>query len=167
MKLWTMLLVACLTAVNGHCDELTQAKGDDIRLLMQETGAANLSAQMMKAMIPMIMQNLSAAHPEIPKNTLDKIGDRLESLLRNKITAPGGMADRIVPVYANHFTHDEIKQLLAFYRSDVGKKVTNKMPVVMSESMAVGQNWGRSMGPEVKSLVDQALAEDKVVLEKK
>ena len=167
MKLWTVFLVAGLAAFNAHCDELTPAKRDDIRLMMQETGSANLGAQMMNAMVPMITQNLSATHPEIPKKTLDKIGARIESLMGKKITAPGGMVDLIIPIYANHFTHEEIKQMLAFYRTDAGKKLISKMPVVMSESMAVGQNWGRSMGPEITSLIDQALAEDKVVLKKK
>ena len=45
------------------------------------------------------------------KKTLDKIGARIESLMGKKITAPGGMVNLIIPIYANHFTHEEIKNL--------------------------------------------------------
>jgi uncharacterized protein len=167
MKLWTVFLVTCLAALNGYCDELTPAKRNDIRLVMQETGIANMGVQMINRMIPLITQNLSSSHPEIPAKTLEKIGGNLAFMMTRKISTPGGMIDLLVPIYANHFTHAEIKQLLAFYRSDLGKKVINKLPLVMSESIEVGKTWGSSLEPNIKSVVDQALAEDKVVLNRK
>jgi len=80
------------------------------------------------------------------------------------MSEPGGMIDRLTPVYAKHLTHDDIKQLLVFYRTDLGKKIINRMPVVTSESMAVGQQWGAGLAPDFQSIVGRTLAEDKVVL---
>jgi hypothetical protein len=167
MKLWTIFLAACLAAANGYCDELTPAKRDDIRALIKETGAVAMGAQMVDAMVPLVTMQLSTAYPEIPKSTLDKIGSRISALMERKMTEPGGMMDRLTPVYAKHLSHDDIKQLLAFYRTDVGKKIINRMPVVTSESMAVGQQWGASLAPDFQSIVVRTLSEDKVVLKQK
>jgi hypothetical protein len=80
-------------------------------------------------------------------------------MMASKISTQGGLVDLIVPIYSNHFTHDEIKQMVAFNRTDLGKKMIIAMPLVASESMTVGQKWGNSLAPEIKSLVDQTLAE--------
>jgi hypothetical protein len=118
-------------------------------------------------MIPLITQSLSTSHPEIPPKTLEKISAKLHTMMANKASTPGGVIDLIVPVYAKHFTHAEIKQLMAFYRTDLGKKVIHKLPVVMAEARDVGQKWGSNLEPDIKLVVDQALAEDKVVLNRK
>jgi len=34
-----------------------------------------------------------------------------------------------------------LKQLIKFYRTDVGKKTITKMPVLMQEGFAAGQAW--------------------------
>ena len=167
MKLWAIFLAACLAAASGHCDELTSAKRDDIRTLMQETGAANMGAQVMESMVPLITMQLSTAYPEIPKSTLDKIGTRITALMERKMREPGGVVDLAVPVYAKHFNHDEIKQLLVLYRTDLGRKLISTMPVLTSELMAVGQQWGGTLAPDLQSIVGRTLAEDKVVLKKK
>ena len=51
----------------------------------------------------------------------------------------------MVPVYHNNFTHEEIKGLLQFYATPLGKKVIQTLPAVVQQSMAAGQNWSESM----------------------
>lgn len=40
------------------------------------------------------------------------------------------------PIYARHFTVDELKELAAFYRTAIGGKALHEMPVVMGEFTA-------------------------------
>jgi hypothetical protein len=40
------------------------------------------------------------------------------------------------PIYARHFTVDELKQLIAFYRTPVGVKALRELPQVMGEFTA-------------------------------
>ena len=47
--------------------------------------------------------------------------------------------EEIVPLYARHFTTDELRQLAVFYKSPVGAKMLATMPQIMSESMQIGQ----------------------------
>lgn len=57
--------------------------------------------------------------------------------------------DMIVPVYEAHFSDDEVKQLIAFYESPIGKKLAAAQPLIVQESMTVGQKWGRQVGQRV------------------
>lgn len=63
------------------------------------------------------------------------------------------LVDLIIPVYHNHFTHDEIKKLISFYKSPIGTKVIAVMPGLVQESMSVGQRWGQSLGPQIQRRV--------------
>ncbi len=45
-------------------------------------------------------------------------------------------------VYMEEYTHDDIKQLLAFYNSPIGKKMTSKQGAIQQKAMMAGQAWG-------------------------
>lgn len=53
---------------------------------------------------------------------------------------------RMVPIYQGRFTAEDVKGLLAFYRSPLGQKVLTQMPLAMAEGMKIGQQWGRERG---------------------
>jgi hypothetical protein len=49
------------------------------------------------------------------------------------------MLEAMVPIYARHYTADEMRQLAAFYKTPVGAKTLRLMPQLMNEGMQVGQ----------------------------
>jgi hypothetical protein len=51
---------------------------------------------------------------------------------------------KLIDIYVKHFTEDEIKQLIAFYQSPIGRKMVREMPVVMKEGAEVGQEYTKS-----------------------
>ena len=52
-------------------------------------------------------------------------------------------------LYASSFTDDELKAILAFYQSPVGKKLLDKQPQVIDSSMKFAQNWANKLSDEV------------------
>jgi hypothetical protein len=40
------------------------------------------------------------------------------------------------PIYARHFTEQELRDILAFYRTPTGVKALQRLPQVLAESMA-------------------------------
>lgn len=50
--------------------------------------------------------------------------------------------DKIAEVYMKEYTHDDIKQMLKFYESPIGKKITEKADSLMEKSAAAAQDWG-------------------------
>jgi len=45
-------------------------------------------------------------------------------------------------LYVKEFTHAEVKELIAFYKTDLGKKLSLKQAVISQKAMSIGQHWG-------------------------
>jgi len=67
----------------------------------------------------------------------------------------------IVPIYKKHFTLEEINAIIEFQESEIGKKMTSKMPLIMSESMQKGAEWGKELGEKI---ADQIIGSDEYKL---
>lgn len=117
-----VFLLSGLLSQVAIADELTNAKIRDIKRLMDVTGAANLSIQFASATSQRMSQSLKASRPEIPDHVLAVIDREFMALLSEKMSAPGGMLDQVIPVYDKYFTHQEIQELIVFYQTPVGKK---------------------------------------------
>ena len=59
---------------------------------------------------------------------------------------PEELVDLVVPIYAKHFTQADIRGLIAFHQTPLGKKLIDKQPLIMQESMAAGRLWGMRLG---------------------
>ncbi len=55
----------------------------------------------------------------------------------------------IATVYATRFSTAELKELLSFYHSEVGKKFVTLLPSVLEESFVKTQEWGAKLSEEV------------------
>lgn len=53
--------------------------------------------------------------------------------------------EEIAKVYMETYTHDEIKEMLKFYDSPVGKKIASSMGAITKKSTIVGQEWGMQL----------------------
>lgn len=60
------------------------------------------------------------------------------------------LIDSLVPVYANHFSADELTQLKAFYESPIGRRLVTELGPIQQESAQLGMRWGIRMGSEVQ-----------------
>ncbi len=55
----------------------------------------------------------------------------------------------VAKIYAEHFTEQELKDLLAFYNSPVGKKFVAEQAVVVNSSLKFAQDWANKLSDEV------------------
>ena len=53
-----------------------------------------------------------------------------------------GLYDKIAELYMSEFTQDEIKELVAFYNTNLGKKLAEKQLGLTQRAMMFGQSWG-------------------------
>ncbi len=70
--------------------------------------------------------------------------------LRNEL-APrqAELNSEVAKVYASRFTEKEIKDLLAFYQSPLGRKLIAEEPKALDQSMTYAQDWARRLSDEV------------------
>lgn len=108
----------------------------DIRALLKATGAGSMGVQMMDQMIT----SLQPMAPQLPATFWDEV--------RTEFNAEE-LINLVVPIYAKHLTHEDVKGLIAFYESPVGRKMIAVQPALMAESMEVGQAWGQEIAMRV------------------
>mgnify|MGYP002629538404 CR=1 FL=1 len=72
----------------------------------------------------------------------------------------GELRAEVARIYALHFTEAELKELLVFYKSPVGKKLISEQPKVVESSLKFAQTWANKLSDEV-------MAKMKVELKKK
>lgn len=53
--------------------------------------------------------------------------------------------DKLVKVYMEAYTHDEVKEMLKFYESPIGKKISSSAAEVYKKSTEAGQEWGTDL----------------------
>lgn len=53
-----------------------------------------------------------------------------------------GLYDKMAELYMEEFTQEEISELVAFYNTDLGKKLAEKQLGLTQKAMMFGQSWG-------------------------
>ena len=65
------------------------------------------------------------------------------------------LLELLVPVYKKYLTIEDLKGMIKFYETPVGRKYAQKSPLIVQESMQVGQQWGMKMGKKIKEKIKQ------------
>ena len=142
----------------------TAAKRQRIETLLEITGALNIAKLMSASVTRQITNAVKQVRPDIPANALDIVAEEVNGVIAESMVANGGFVDLIVPVYASHFTVEELDALIAFYNTPVGRKTVSVMPQVTQEAIQIGQRWGQSLGPTIVERVKARLSEQGIEL---
>lgn len=165
----TIVLVLGLAAVAAlavyftarSLDQKRPARADEIKqLLVVTTQRAALSSAAAASMLDQL------------KNTpgTDKVNPKVVAIIPAEVDAffaeamSGGLGDALVPVFAQRFTSGEIEELLAFYRSPLGKKLAEQMPVIAEQSAPLAQQWTYDHWGDLSQRVEAALKREGIAL---
>lgn len=80
---------------------------------------------------PIVSQFSTMVNPEKKEAFVKEVKDTYPELYES-----------IAKIYKEEFTHDEIKDMLAFYDTPTGKKLAEKTGVLSQKGMTAGQSWG-------------------------
>ena len=59
------------------------------------------------------------------------------------------VVNEVAKLYATRFTEQELKDILAFYKSPLGKKVIVEEPAVLDESLRNAEAWASKLSGEI------------------
>jgi hypothetical protein len=137
----TMRIVAIVLLL---CGAGMQARAEDTPSPEALAAATELMGVISPDMMKQLASNISATFWPVveQKARADKIDDATIGELRAEFEriqvafASDAMKDA-PPIYARHFTVDELKELAAFYRTPTGAKALQQIPQVMGELTAL------------------------------
>ncbi len=64
------------------------------------------------------------------------------------------LRDEVVSLYTAEFSEAELKQIAAFYRSPVGRKITDKMPDLLGKAAQIGAQRVQEHMPELQKMLE-------------
>jgi hypothetical protein len=120
------------------------AKLQDIQRLLEVTNTkARMNEVMDKVMgnmKPMLAQSLP------PGAYRDKLVDAFFVRFQSERDTDAFIKENVIPIYDHYFEDADIKGLIEFYQTPLGKKFSQVQPDMSAELMKVGQTWGEDLG---------------------
>ena len=114
--------------------------------LMEVSGAKTT----LKAQFPVIMSNLREMLKGIPDDVFAKIEAKYQEIFLKRMT------EFYAPIYNRYFTLEDIKEYIAFYETNLGRKVARTNPSLMNDLYQAGQQVGMAIA---QSVVEELKAE--------
>jgi hypothetical protein len=110
-----------------------------------------------KSLMPTIMTTLKPAIVQGRANVERDYDAMIPMLLQSFQSRMDELSDAVVKVYASNFTADDLRALIVFYKTPVGQKFLQKTPLLAQQTMAVGQQFGRSVASEIRTRMIEEL----------
>ena len=62
----------------------------------------------------------------------------------------GSLIDLLVPVYKKHFSEQDLKDAIEMYETPIGKKISEKTPIIAQETMQASMQWGMELSQKMQ-----------------
>ena len=136
MKKGLVLVVMCVAMLFAAAPSASaQAPSDEYKAILEKMLELSGSMASAKAMVPQMISMVSF-WDGFQKKWEGKFGSKL--------------AELYAPVYQKYLTLDDLKKIVAFYESPVGKKLGASTPAMMAEGMQIGQKLGMEIATELQ-----------------
>jgi uncharacterized protein len=113
--------------------------------LLVAKGATAMFDPLLPGMIETMKNTLLPANPGLFKD-LNEVAAKLRTEMAPRREE---IVDEIARLYAQKFSEAEIRDVLAFYKSPVGKKFATEEPAVIDQGLARAEVWSRKINEEV------------------
>ena len=150
------VLVSVFLCSSAMAAELTPENRQQALRLIEAMGGKEMILQYVRQNMGLVKK----IRPDIPAEKMPLVEREISSFISEKIVAPGGLAEQLLPVFAKRFSPQELRQLTAFYESPLGQKAVTVMPGALKESREVAQRAAIGMLPELNQRVNDALKRD-------
>ncbi|MBL4797363.1 MAG: DUF2059 domain-containing protein [Oleispira sp.] len=147
------LTCASFSFATAPADESTltkRASAESVKELMDKTGTGEMAIQAMNQMLPVIKKMVPGASDQFWVEFMKEV-------------KPEDLVTMIIPIYQKHFSQEDIDAVNAFYDTKAGQNFISSQPLIMRESMIVGQAWSQAIVQKViakaQAVKQQATAE--------
>jgi hypothetical protein len=113
--------------------------------IVTATGAMALFTPLIPGVVEQAKNLFLQQDPGLAKD-LNEIVAKMRSDLAPRL---GELSGQVAKNYAERFTEQELKDLLAFYKSPVGKKLIAEQPKIADASLRYAQDWANKLSDEV------------------
>ncbi|WP_250461199.1 DUF2059 domain-containing protein [Microbulbifer litoralis] len=156
------LLIAVVATIFCPLALATPPSDDSIRELMTVTETRELMDKTMAQMDNIIKASMQQALAgreisEEDQKVLDEMRGQMTSVMKEEFTWDK-MAPMFTQIYKNSLTQSEVNGILDFYKTDAGKALVAKMPMIMQQTIQLMQQKTAAMAPKMQKIQQRAMA---------
>lgn len=152
-----LLCALCLSAAPLMAEDLSPARKADIMRLIEASGHKAMARKLIEQYAKQSMGMVKKLRSDIPAEAMPAVERDLQAFVLEKMDTPGGLFEQLAPIYAKRFSEDEVRQLLAFYESPLGRKAVDSLPAMTREATETAQRMGISLIPELNRRINDTL----------
>ncbi|HWV51793.1 DUF2059 domain-containing protein [Pseudorhodoplanes sp.] len=115
------------------------------REIVEVKGAMNLFNPVVAGVVEKIKLTFLQSNPNLQKD-LDSVAHALRAEYAPRAVE---IRDQLARLYAQHFNEQELKDILTFYKSPLGKKMNEEEPKLVDQSMVFVEGWAEKLSEEV------------------
>lgn len=145
VRLATIATVLALSAPAAYAQKTSpaalQAAGEIVTL----TGSTVLFNPLIAGVVEQAKSLFLQQNPALSKD-LNEIATKMRADLAPRMSE---LSAAVAQIYIAHFTEQELKDLLAFYKSPVGKKYIAQQANIADGSLRFAQDWANKLSDEV------------------
>jgi uncharacterized protein len=113
--------------------------------LITVKGAASLYEPLIPGVIEQAKSVFMQANPTLGKD-LNEVATKLRAEYASR---SADVVNDVAKLYAARFTEQELKDVLAFYKSPLGRKMLKEEPDILDQSMKNAQTWANRLSEEI------------------
>jgi len=142
------LMTALTISTTSYAENqgISPAKSNDIQELLDLVLTDALVETWVNGFMQAYGGAASAGRPAEEKEKIAMIMETVKAVITDEFP---NLKKQYIPIYDEYYTHDEIKQLLSFYKKPIGKKSIKLLPVITQRGMELGKRWGASLVPKM------------------
>ena len=129
----------------ANAQQPTPAALASAKELITITGATALFSPLIAGVVEQAKLLYLQQNPALAKD-LNEISTRMRNDLQPRFAE---LIDEVARLYAANFTEQELKDVLAFYKTTAGKKLLTEQPKIVDSSMKFAQDWANTLSDQV------------------
>jgi uncharacterized protein len=115
-------------------------------------------ALMFEPVIPGVIETAKNSLVPTNPNLSRELNDVATQLRKDYDTKKAELVYEVAVIYANHFTEQELKELVTFYKSPLGQKMLKEEPAALDQSMKRAQDWSSDFSDMVLARIRTEMA---------
>lgn len=132
----------------------SQTKEEDIITLMELTSTSVVVENITDMLVAQTVSMEKKKNPNLPLKAENIISETVRNILSEHVDE---LFDSTAPLYSKYYTHQEIKDLIVFFNTPIGKKYSTNSSLMMRENAQVTQNWVNKYAPITKHAIKAEL----------
>lgn len=151
-KILSLIFMSCVFVCASTCLAAVDSHRAAVEEMLHLTEIDKMIDPMMEQVQAMIQNQVDQMDlTEEAKPVVKKYNDKIMLLMKTEL-AWEKMKNDLIDIYISVYTEEEIKAIIAFYRTPVGQKMLDKMPQLLQQTMAVTQSKVQQLIPDLQAI---------------